>query len=121
MFSTRLPTTHRHQHALRLSTSSAASAERQKHHQYSEAEENEQGILIVLLFLNKRNHESWINEHPNGESYEHDSGELQVEIDLNGLLSSMSDGYKIRTICNLTFSILYSTNSVEKRKRSKKN
>jgi hypothetical protein len=115
MLSTRFPTTHRHQHALRLSASSAASAERQKHHQYSEAKENEQGILIVLLFLSKRNHESWIDEHPNSESYEHDPGELQVKIDLNGLLSS------IRTVCNLTFSILYSTNSVEKRKRSKKN
>jgi hypothetical protein len=56
--------THRYEHALWLLESAAASAECQKHHQDTETEEDEQSILVVLLFLSKWDHKCWINQHP---------------------------------------------------------
>lgn len=75
--------THRHQHALRLLESTAASAESQKHHQDAEAEQNVQRILIVLLLLSKRDHECGINQHPNSQRDNRNSGDLQEEKDID--------------------------------------
>lgn len=45
--------TYRDQHALGLLASATATAESQQHHQDADGQQDEESILVVLLFLSK--------------------------------------------------------------------